>query len=470
MKLTRFVRIQLTIFAILTVIGLVVMGGTYMKVPAMFGIGRYDITVHLAATGGLYETANVAYRGTNIGVVKQVRLTGEGVEALASIDSDYRVPADSHAWVRSVSAVGEQYLDLVPPENSSGKPLRDGDVIPMQRTGLPQDVGALLDQADLLLADIADARLRQVLDEAFRAFNGSGLELQQLIDSAALLVQEANAGAAPTKKLLDQLGPLLDTQTRSDAAIRSWTRDLAATTAELRAHDPALRGILHHGPATMQQVSALFAELQPTLPILLRNLVSVGQVALTYHAGIEQVLVLYPPLVAALMTVIRGPLKYGAAVDFVATFGDPPACTTGFLPPSQWRDPSDLGPVDTPDGLYCKIPQEAPEAVRGIRNTPCMEVPGVRAPTPEMCRTGYVPIGPNTPPVGRTQPAGSDSQQTPAAPASYGVGPAAARAYDPATGTYTGPDGRAYRLADIAPGGSGTVPATWQAMLQEQQR
>ncbi|MGX1811167.1 MCE family protein [Nocardia sp. NPDC055321] len=463
MKLTRFVRIQLTIFGLLTVIGLLIMGGTYMRVPAVFGIGRYDITVQLAGTGGLYETSNVTFRGTKVGVVKQVRLTEEGVSAQVSLDSDYRVPADVHAWVRSVSAVGEQYLDLVPPEGDSDAALADGDVIPVQRTGLPQDVGALLDQADLLLAGIADTRLRRVLDEAFRAFNGTGPELQRFIDSAALLVQEAQDSAEPTVQLLEQLGPLLDTQTRSDAAIRSWTKDLAAVTDQLRVHDPALRGILRHGPGTMQRAGALFAELQPTLPILLRNLVGVGQVAVTYHAGIEQVLVLYPPLVAALMTIIRGPSEYGAAVDFVATVGDPPACTTGFLPPEQWRDPGDLTPIDTPDGLYCRIPQDAPEAVRGIRNTPCAEFPGVRAPTPELCRTGYEPLGPNPEPFGKAEPATT-------APASYGAAPASAQAYDPATRAYTGSDGRTYQVRDIAPGGSGTVPASWQAMLEEQQR
>jgi ABC-type transporter Mla subunit MlaD len=73
--LTRFVRIQLTIFAILTVVGLAVMGGTYVGVPALLGIGRYEVTVELAATGGLYQNANVAYRGTNVGVVREVRLT-----------------------------------------------------------------------------------------------------------------------------------------------------------------------------------------------------------------------------------------------------------------------------------------------------------------------------------------------------------------------------------------------------------
>ncbi|GGN84312.1 MCE family protein [Nocardia rhizosphaerihabitans] len=467
MKLTRFVRIQLAIFAVLTVIGLVVMSGSYLQVPAMFGIGRYAVTVQLAATGGLYPTANVSYRGQNIGKVEGVRLTTAGVEADLSIDSDYKVPADSSAWVRSVSAIGEQYVDLVPTEQPSDKHLRDGSVIPEQRTHLPQDVGAMLDQADKLLATVADTRLKQVIDEAFHAFNGAGPDLQRFIDSAALLVQQAETDIEPTKKLLDQIGPLLDTQTRSADDIRSWTADLATVTDQLREHDPALRNLLSNSPSAMETVTEQFQSLRPTLPLLASNLVSLGQVGVTYNASLEQLMVVFPPLIAALRTAIRGPIQYGVMVDFMTVVNDPPACTTGFLPADQWRQPSELNQVDTPPGLYCKVPQDSNIAVRGIRNTPCMEFPGVRAPTPELCRTGYVPEG-NNPPFGPVQPVAPAS--APAGASTGGVTPAAARPYDPSTSSYLGTDGRTYRQGDIAADGSGTVPASWQAMLEEQQR
>lgn len=487
MKLTKFVRTQLIIFGVLTVVGLLVMGTVYMRVPALLGIGQYKVTVQLAGTGGLYQEGNVSYRGTNIGKVTEVRLTKEGVEAKLSIDSDYKVPSNADALVRSVSAIGEQYVDLVPPESPDDSHLYDGSVIPVERTELPQDVGALLDQADRLLSSIADTQLRQVIDEAFHAFNGAGPDLQRFIDSASLLVQEAQENAEPTKQLIDQLGPLLDTQTRSDGAIRSWTRDLATVTDQLREHDPALSNILADGPAALQRVNTQFQDLRPTLPLLLNNLVSLGQVGVTYNAGIEQILVVYPPLISALLTATRGNMEYGALVDFMTVINDPPACTTGFLPPDERRSPSELDTPSTPEGLYCKVAQDDPTAVRGIRNTPCMEFPGRRAPTPELCRTGYTPEGTNPafgppqpvapsadPPASGAAPA-SASDSTPGVPAkpadfSGASTPAAARSYDPATGEYVGSDGRSYRQGNIDPGGSGSVPADWQAMFEEQQR
>ncbi|WP_280266456.1 MlaD family protein [Nocardia wallacei] len=470
MKLTKFVRTQLIIFSVLTVIGLVVMSASYVHLPAMFGIGRYEVTVKLAATGGLYPTANVSYRGTNIGKVEEVRLTADGVDAKMSINSDYKVPSDVDAWVRSVSAIGEQYVDLVPAQSPHGGNLSDGSVIPVQRTKLPQDVGAMLDQADRLLNSISDTKLREVIDDAFTAFNGAGPDLQKFIDSASLLVQEAKANTGATKDLLAELGPLLDTQNESDAAIRSWTRDLATVTDQLREHDPALRGLIEKTPAAAQKVSSTFQDLKPTLPLLLSNLVSVGQVGVTYHAGLEQILVVLPPMISALFTAAKtGPTKYGAMVDFMLGLNDPPGCITGFLPPDQRRSTNDFSIPDTPD-LYCKVPQDAKEAVRGIRNYPCAEVPGKRAPTPELCRDprGYVPQG-NNPPFGDPN-SFAGSGEPPAPPATETHPASVTRPLDPGSGTFLGPDGRTYRQGDVGGDGSGTVPSSWQSMLEEQQK
>ncbi|MEV6772816.1 MlaD family protein [Nocardia sp. NPDC051030] len=472
MKLTRFVRTQLVIFSVLTVIGLAVMAGVYVKLPAMFGIGVYDVTVKLDSTGGLYEHANVSYRGKNVGKVQEVRLTPAGVDAKLSIDSDYKIPSDVDAVVRSVSAIGEQYVDLVPAQNPKGGNLSGGSVIPVERTKLPQDVGTLLDRTDRLLNSVADTKLKQVIDDAFKAFDGAGPDLARFLDSASLLVQEAKNNTQATKDLIDKIGPLLDTQVQSDDAIRGWTKDLATLTDQLREHDPALRNVINKTPGAANTATKLFQDLQPTLPLLARNLVSVGQVSYIYNPSIEELLVVFPPLIAGLLSVATGgPIEYGAMVDFMVGVNDPVGCTVGFLSSDQRRDASNLDHPATPDNLYCKAAQDAPYAVRGIRNTPCMEYPGRRAPTPELCRDpqGYVPEG-NMP-----LPFEKGNSNAPAADqggAPNGTQPASVktRSYDPSSGTFLGPDNRTYRLANIGPDGSGVVPSSLTAMVQEQMR
>ena len=116
---------------------------------------------------------------------------------------------------------------------------------------------------------------------------------------------------------------------------------------------------------------------------------------MTYHPSLEQVLVLLPPFVGDVLSSAPENNPTGIPLgDFRVQIGDGPPCTVGFLPPSQWRSPADLTTIDTPDGLYCKLPQDAPIVVRGARNSPCMGVPGKRAPTVQECYSDkpYMPI------------------------------------------------------------------------------
>ena len=83
--LTRRIKIQLAVFATVSLIAGAIMIFAYMQVPAvLFGVGHYTVTVELPQAGGLYPGGNVTYRGTEVGRVQAVRLTDTGVEAVLS--------------------------------------------------------------------------------------------------------------------------------------------------------------------------------------------------------------------------------------------------------------------------------------------------------------------------------------------------------------------------------------------------
>ena len=79
LRLSRGVWTQLAILAIVTALSIGVMAFGFVKVPALLGVGRYTVKVDLAASGGLYPTSVVNYRGSEIGSVKSVDVTQNGV-------------------------------------------------------------------------------------------------------------------------------------------------------------------------------------------------------------------------------------------------------------------------------------------------------------------------------------------------------------------------------------------------------
>jgi phospholipid/cholesterol/gamma-HCH transport system substrate-binding protein len=397
--LTRLIRWQLSIFAVLTVFAVTAVALFYLHVPAALGFGNYRVTAEFEASGGLYVNANVTYRGTTIGRVSDVSLTHDhSVEARLRLNDDTPVPYNVTATVKSVSAVGEQYVDLVPPADPSKKLLRNGSRIDRSHTAISQDVAGLLRAAQDLVNSLDQSRLKDLLREAFTAFDGSGPELARLIQSARLLIEEANNNAADTTALIDQAGPFLDAQIRSGDNITSLADGLARFSTQVRQADPQLRGVLQNAPSAATEATSTFSGLKVPFPVLAANLANVGRIGVIYRKSIEQILVLVPAQTAVLLAIGKQlPLDEGAKADFKLNLGDPPPCSVGFIPPSQIRSPADETLRELPKDMYCKVPQNDPTVVRGARNYPCQEFPGKRAPTIQLCRDprGYVPLGSN---------------------------------------------------------------------------
>lgn len=481
MVLTRRIKIQLVIFVAVSLITGVSMLFGFIRLPALLaGIGHYQVTVELPNASGLYERSNVTYRGTEVGQVKSVHLTDRGAEAVMSLHSDTKIPSDLDAQVHSQTAIGEQYIALLP-RNGSSAPLRNGDVIPLDRTTVPPDISSLLDATSRGLKAIPGDNLKTVVDESYTAVGGLGPDLSRLIKGSTGLAIDARANLDELTTLIDGAKPVLDSQTETSDSVQAWAANLADITGQLKANDPALQGVLQKGPGALDEGRQLFDRLQPTLPIVLANLVSLGEVAVTYRDNIEQLLVLLPQG-AASMQAIGVPNRdtkqdyRGAFLSFNLNLNLPPPCTTGFMPVQQQRGQSDVDYPSRPAGdLYCRVPQDSTLNVRGARNTPCVTVPGKRAPTVKMCESNevYVPLNdgfnwkgdPNATLSGQSvpQPPPGTPGSTVPPPAAPAPPPLAVAKYDPATGTYVGPDGQVHTQSNLAQ--SPGEEQTWQSMM-----
>ncbi|AIJ24665.1 MULTISPECIES: MCE family protein [Amycolatopsis methanolica group] len=449
--ISRFVRIQLVIFALVSVISIAVVVVFYAQVPKLLGLGQHTLTVKLADAAGLYVGSRVTYNGVEIGRVTAVEVEPGGADASLSVSSDIGIPSDVRADVHSVSAIGEQYIDLTPGGRPGAGVLADGATIPVERTGVPTPTGELLDNVNRLVASIPPDSLGTSLGELADAFRGTGPVLRQVLDQSESLLAAAQENLDPTQQLLRDAGPLLDTQIASSEHIRSLVSSLAGFTGTVHANDAQLRSVIDRGIPAAAQVDGLFQDLRPTLPILLANLTSVEQVLVTYNPALESILVTYPALTTALISATAPHQDdQSLAIDFRTTALTPPPCTVGFLPPEQHRSPDDLSRVATPDDLYCKLPHDNPTDVRGVRNIPCLNAPGRRAATVRECGgEGFEPVQQNNPPF----PSGSL------------LGNLTSALYNPQTGSGVAADGHLFGIGGIGTTAKTKEDLTWQQML-----
>ncbi|MFD9979622.1 MCE family protein [Streptomyces massasporeus] len=419
--ITRTVKAQLLAFATVTAVGVSYVGAEYTGLVDGLLDRGYTVRADFSDSGGIFSGAEVTYRGVPVGRVGALRLSGsEGVSVALEIeDGAPRIPADTLAVVANRSAVGEQYVDLQP-RRSGGPYLLDGSAIPREDTRVPLPVADMVLSLDRLVTSVGKEDLRITVDELGEAFSGTGPRLSRLVDSGNALVESASDSLPETVSLIEDSRKVLKTQADQGSSITSFSRDLAALTAELKSSDGDLRRLIGDAVPAGQEVDSLLRSTRPHLPVLLANLISGGQVTVARLPGVEQALVTFPVVVAGSHTVVPG--DGTTHFGLVLNADDPPPCTQGYG--TRRRDPADTGTRPANTDARCTAPRGGGTSVRGAQNAP-----------------------------------GASGRSGGAGPAAY-VAP-----YDPETGTATGPDGTPVEIGST--GGEQTVfgKDSWQWLL-----
>lgn len=388
MLLTPLIKRQLRIFAVLASTALGLAFFNYAKVPSMVGIGVYDVTVDFADASGLYPKATVTYRGVRVGIVSDLVVRDNGALATLRIDNDADIPAGSKAELHSTSAIGEQYVDLVPPPDAKGKGpfLAHDDEIPRDRAIEMPQITPVLDSVNRLLESVPKDDTRRVLAQIDDGLGGSGPELNELVSSAGSLLTEAQSRIDATTSLIDVLEPVLGTQQDLGPSTRAYADNLDEVTAALARDDSAdLRALLENAPGGLDAATKTVTDLQPVLPMLLANLTTNAEVLNTYLPEIRQILVVYPATVARVQSAVNPRAAQGdVQLDLRAAMNNPPSCLKGYLSPKERRSPrvTETRPVDRL--AHCDIAPDNPTAIRGARNLPCPQGSD-RGPLPADC-------------------------------------------------------------------------------------
>ncbi|MFE3185217.1 MCE family protein [Streptomyces violascens] len=379
------------------VIGVLVLGYTgfrYADVGHYVGIrDYYTVKVHLAETGGLFTHSNVTYRGVSVGRVGPIGLTDDGVVAELHIDNSAPpIPTALKAVVANLSAVGEQYIDLRP--TSGGAPyLGDGGEIDQYDTATPAPVTTVLGSVNSLAVSVPLDSLRTVVDEFGKAFEGRGDDLQVLLDSGTDFVKAADKALPTTTTLLADGQTVLSTQAEEGQAIKTFASGARQLAATLKGSDTDLRRLIAAAPDAAGQISGLLRDLNPQISVVLANLLTTADVAVTRQRGIEELLVKLPPLAAAGATAIDAK---GAHLGMAVTFFAPLPCTDGYGG-TVYRNGLDT--LDTPNlntKARCAAPASSGTDVRGSAHAP------TGGPVPTPAQPGALPptrqVAPAAPP------------------------------------------------------------------------
>lgn len=320
--ISKLTKIQLVIFAIVTVLGGAFVGGRYAQIDRLVVDRSFPISAQFKDSGGIFAGAQVTYRGIPVGKVGKLTFKDSGVRATLDIENSApKIPADVLAVVANKSAIGEQFIDLQPRSNDAPY-LKTGSAITVDNTRIPIDTTTLLVDVNNLVSSVNTDSLRTVVDELGQAFEGTGRDLTTILDTSSEFIQAADDNIDVTRSLINQSETVLQTQIDKQGELSTFSNNLALLSDTLVDADPDLRRLLDKGGDSAATLRAVVDENSANLGNAIRDLLTAGKPLSQNVLGLQAIFILYPYLVQGSFTAVDPVVKDGNETgDYNATFG-----------------------------------------------------------------------------------------------------------------------------------------------------
>ena len=366
--ITRRTKIQLLIFVLITLVGVSYVGARYARLDRLIVDDSYTVVAHFAESGGIFTGGEVTYRGVRVGEVTSMELTEEGVDVHLQIVNDYNtIPADTLAVVGNRSAVGEQYVELQPQADSEPYLSEDSEIAE-ENTRTPIRVDTFLTNLSNTVESVDKQALKTTVTEMGKAFEGTGQDLGQIIDSGNSFIEDANENFDVTTALIRDSNVVLRGQLAKASAIRTFARNLQLFSGSLAAADPDLRRVIDNGSVAATEMRTFIEENDVELGELVSRLVTTGEVVVQHLDGVEQVLVLYPYVVEGGFTVVSKSDGFYNAHFGMILQQNPHVCNEGYESTNR-RSPHDGRDIPMNMKAHCAEPAAQTNA-RGAQHAP----------------------------------------------------------------------------------------------------
>lgn len=303
------------------------------------------VYVDLPQTGGFYAGADVTYRGTAVGRVTSMRLTASGVEAKIGLNPGVQVPRNTQVLVRSLSPVGEQYLDFQP-KTSSGPFLASGTHIQGTASDLPQTVADATQALNKLLNQVDPRQLQVLVSEASQAVGGIGNQIATLLSNTSQLATAYNSELPTIEAMLGDARTVLQTGVDSAAQLAIAASSAKTFTAWLRQFSPALFAAVQNDPTQLVELQKLVADLTANLPALFNSATPLEQLIVSHDPHLRTLLQAFPISVAGLAATLEGGSQH---IAIVVRRGD--LCIYNV----KERKPTDIAYRPLQDGGRCPM-------------------------------------------------------------------------------------------------------------------
>jgi virulence factor Mce-like protein len=154
-----------------------------------------EVTLEADKIGNqLSAPTDVKLRGLIVGEVRKVSSNGNGATLDLALDPDQvdLIPADVQAQLLPKTLFGEKFVSLVVPEGASDQSIREGDVIPQDRSETARETEEALNNLLPLLKALKPQQLSITLNALSSALRGRGESIGENLEIVDAYLKEFN--------------------------------------------------------------------------------------------------------------------------------------------------------------------------------------------------------------------------------------------------------------------------------------
>jgi phospholipid/cholesterol/gamma-HCH transport system substrate-binding protein len=294
-------RSRLAGIVAVVLVGLVVAGAALIVRTTFFG--PKTITAYFTTATAIYPGDDVRVSGVKIGSIKSIQPQGAKAKLTLHVDHDVRIPADAKAVIVAQNLVAARYVQLTPAYRKSkgGPVMRDGAVIPLERTAVPVEWDEVKTQLMRLATEfgpksgVSGTSVGRFIDSAANALDGGNADkLHQTLAQLSGVGRILADGSGNIVDIIKNLQTFVTALRDSNTQIVQFQNRLATLTSVVNDSRSELDAALTNLSTAVGEVQRFIAKTRNQTSEQVARLADVTQNLVEHHMALENVLHVAP--------------------------------------------------------------------------------------------------------------------------------------------------------------------------------
>ena len=296
-------RSRLVTVAAVGLVALLVAGAAFLVRQVYFGPNT--ITAYFPTATSIYPGDEVRVSGVKVGKVDSITPEGTQTKMILKVDHDVPIPADAKAVIVAQNLVAARYVQLTPAYRKGGGPtMRDGAVIPSDRTAVPVEWDEVKTQLMRLATElgpktgVSGTSVSRFIDSAANALDGNGDKLRQTLAQLSGAARIFAEGSGNIVDIIKNLQVFVTALRDSKEQIVMFQNRLASLSSVVNDNRSDLDAALSDLSVALGEVQRFVAGSRNQTSEQIRSLASVTQNLVDNKTSLENVLHISPNAIA----------------------------------------------------------------------------------------------------------------------------------------------------------------------------